>query len=322
MSESIDVSIIIAAYNASDFIGRAIDSALAQEGLSIEVIIVDDASPRPVESAVMAAAKNDPRVQFYSLATNQGPSGARNLALQHCKGRYVAVLDADDAMQSNRLKAMTDIADEHSADIVVDDMQSVSYPDFITSDGTFLTWPGDAPTDLMPINLQTYIDPEKSKAFGEPLGYLKPIFRRSFLQDNQLIYDLSLRNSEDHYIVANMLANGARMILLNMPGYLYTQRAGSLSHRLSPTYAKAILDAEHNFTEAHQASFGPDMQKAAKRRWKAVSEQYAFECLYAHLKAKHIPAAVIAFAKQPKHMPHMIGRLFGILVKKLSGRSA
>ncbi len=41
----IDVSFVIPAYLAVDFINRAIDSALAQSGVQLEIIVVDDACP-------------------------------------------------------------------------------------------------------------------------------------------------------------------------------------------------------------------------------------------------------------------------------------
>ena len=80
-----DVSFVIAAYNAEATLGRAIDSALAQEGVAVEVIVVDDCS----SDATLDVARSyaDPRVRVVALQLNRGPGGARNAGLDAARGR-------------------------------------------------------------------------------------------------------------------------------------------------------------------------------------------------------------------------------------------
>ena len=85
MSNAIDVSIVIAAWNAQDFILTAINSALAQKGVSVEVLVVDDASSDST-CAVVESVK-DLRVKLLRSEKNGGPGAARNIgfaAAQAC----------------------------------------------------------------------------------------------------------------------------------------------------------------------------------------------------------------------------------------------
>ena len=75
------ISFIIANYNGSRFLGKAVASALAQRNVDIEVIIVDDCSSDDSVQIAQGLAKADPRVRFIALASNSGPAGARNAAL-------------------------------------------------------------------------------------------------------------------------------------------------------------------------------------------------------------------------------------------------
>ena len=88
------VSVIMPAFNAERFIGRAIESALNQSLTDLEVVVVDDASTDGTVDVVRAF--DNPRIRLYESANNGGPSVARNLALAEARGEHIAVLDADD----------------------------------------------------------------------------------------------------------------------------------------------------------------------------------------------------------------------------------
>ena len=73
---SIDVTFLIAAFNAEETIARAIGSALAQEGVGVEVLVIDDCSTDA--TAAIAESFPDERVRVIRLGDNRGPGGARN----------------------------------------------------------------------------------------------------------------------------------------------------------------------------------------------------------------------------------------------------
>ncbi len=96
------VSVIVPAYNAAATIGEALESALAQTYPDLEVITVDDGSTDATADIVTSFAARDPRVRLLRQA-NAGVAVARNLAIAHARGAYVAPLDADDLWHPEKL---------------------------------------------------------------------------------------------------------------------------------------------------------------------------------------------------------------------------
>ena len=119
-TEGPEVSVIIAAWQAEGFLVRSIENALAQEGVTVEVIVVDDASEDDTYGVARAMADRDGRVTALRLAENSGPSGARNAALAVARGDWVAALAAAARMAPRRLPRMMTLAEPRGADLVLD----------------------------------------------------------------------------------------------------------------------------------------------------------------------------------------------------------
>ena len=118
-----DVSFVIAAYNAEATLDRAIASAIAQRDVSVEVVVVDDTS----RDRTLEVARSYPQdiVRVVVLPENRGPGGARNAGLELAHGRWVAVLDSDDAVYPGRLSTMIARAEKAGAEIAIDNLQVV-----------------------------------------------------------------------------------------------------------------------------------------------------------------------------------------------------
>ncbi len=299
-----DVSVIIAGYRAETFIHHAVASALEQEGVTVEVIVVDDCSPDDTAGAARAAFPGDTRLQAVRLTENGGPSGARNHGLGLASGRYYAVLDADDTFAPGRLARLVAVADDARLDLVADNMQRVPVPWAADMAGPFLQ-PATI-GDGVDLDLSTYMDPRSDARFGAPLGYLKPLFRIETLRRFGLSYDPALRNSEDYYLVAELLARGARYRLVPEAGYNYAIQVGSESHRLGAARAQAILDAETAFLAAHGAGFDAGARAAARRRRKWIREMRLIERFAEGLKAGRPGAAALAIGTDPGAAPVLL----------------
>ncbi len=97
------VTIILSAFEASQTIGGALGSVLAQSWRNIEVIVVDDASTDGTAAVVAGIAARDPRVVPLGNARNAGTYASRNRAIALARGAFVTFLDADDWMHPARI---------------------------------------------------------------------------------------------------------------------------------------------------------------------------------------------------------------------------
>lgn len=99
------VSVIVPAYGVEAYLGACLDSVLAQRGVRLEVVVVDDGSPdRSGEIAEEYAARDD-RVRVVHIE-NRGLGAARNEGLRHVTGDYVAYADSDDVVPPGAYRAL------------------------------------------------------------------------------------------------------------------------------------------------------------------------------------------------------------------------
>ena len=98
------VSIIMPSYNAARFIGESINSVLLQTYSNWELLIVDDCSKDNSVVVVRKFANIDKRVVLFSLEKNVGAAAARNVAIEHAQGQYIAFLDSDDVWDEYKLE--------------------------------------------------------------------------------------------------------------------------------------------------------------------------------------------------------------------------
>ena len=112
MKNNQTVSIIIACYNAERYVEECIASLLAQTYRDIEVLIVDDASIDSSLDVITLFADLDDRVRVFSNDTNVGAAEARNLAISHSSGRFIAICDADDVWEEDKLELQMQLFSE------------------------------------------------------------------------------------------------------------------------------------------------------------------------------------------------------------------
>ncbi|WP_199088322.1 glycosyltransferase [Bosea sp. ASV33] len=234
---AVAVSVVIPAFNAAGFIGRAISSVQEQILQDVEIIVVDDCSRDDTVAVVQGLARADPRISLVRSPQNAGPSAARNRGIAAAKGRWIAVLDADDAYAPDRLALLIGLGEEEGLDMVGDDIR---YFDAVAGAETGRGGANETGA-VKAVTLDGFLvasmfRPSALALTGRPpLQYalLKFIFRRSFIEDSGLRYPEHLRDNEDFHFYARCLIAGAKAALAPFAGYLYTQRVGSLSGRKS-----------------------------------------------------------------------------------------
>ena len=107
----IDVSVITPTFRREREVVESVKSALDQEGVAVEVIVLDDTPEGTARTAIEGLA--DPRVRYLKRAEpSEGkPALVRNEGLQLAKGRYVYFLDDDDHVLPGALRAMVSAMD-------------------------------------------------------------------------------------------------------------------------------------------------------------------------------------------------------------------
>lgn len=87
------ITVVVAAYNRPDELGRALSSVQRQSYDDFECIVVDDASPVDLEPVV--AQLDDARFRYIRQSQNGGPYNARLAAYRSMGGEFAVALDSD-----------------------------------------------------------------------------------------------------------------------------------------------------------------------------------------------------------------------------------
>jgi GT2 family glycosyltransferase len=107
-------SVIIPVYNRTDALRRAIESVRAQSCQDFEIVVVDDGSSDNPGAVVQAFG--DARIHFIAQP-NGGGGKARNTAIDHAQGRFIAPLDSDDIFLTHHLASMKALLEHTSGTI-------------------------------------------------------------------------------------------------------------------------------------------------------------------------------------------------------------
>lgn len=107
------VSVIIPCYNAERWITETLQSVQAQEGINLEVIVVDDGS---TDGSATLVEQSFPTVRLLRTP-NGGPGRARNRGIAAARGSYFQFLDADDLLAPGKLARQLTALSESGADV-------------------------------------------------------------------------------------------------------------------------------------------------------------------------------------------------------------
>jgi glycosyltransferase involved in cell wall biosynthesis len=205
------VSVIIPAFNVSEYIRGALDSVFAQTVTDFEVIVVNDGSADSDELEIALGQYGD-RIA-YIVQDNRGPSAARNTGIRRARGEFVAFLDADDTL-------MPWFLEEHLGRAAIDRKADIFY-------GNLLIF-GDVPEagrTSMDFNPSSGTVSFESLVTHTCNPTLCSLVRRQILIDHGL-FDEVFRRSEDFDLWLRLAHAGHR--------FNYTRRVVA-RYRVRPT---------------------------------------------------------------------------------------
>ena len=106
-----EFSVIIPVYNVEKYLGKCIDSILAQTFRDYELILIDDGSLDKSGEICEQYAMKDSRIVVVHQK-NGGVSAARNTGIDKAQGRYITFIDSDDSVENNYLSSMYTISED------------------------------------------------------------------------------------------------------------------------------------------------------------------------------------------------------------------
>lgn len=217
MNQTPKISVIVAAYNAERYIGRCLDSILAQTMSDFEVIVVNDGSTDGTPAILDGYASKDPRVHVIHKE-NGGVASARQAGLDAAQGEYTIHADSDDWVEPEMLEELYRKAREEELDMIICDYWEVF-------------------NEGEKYNCQEPISSERRECFGEMMNRLagslcNKLIRRCCYTDYNIRFDPDVRMEEDKLVCLKILSHDIRVGYINKAFYHYdhTMNEGSLSN--------------------------------------------------------------------------------------------
>jgi glycosyltransferase involved in cell wall biosynthesis len=202
----VTVSVLMPVYNTERYVGQAVQSILDQTFQDFELVAVDDGSTDRSADVVGRYAEQDARIRFV-CAAHRGLTATRNETLDRAKGRYVAVMDADDISLPDRLARQVEYLDTHPECVLVGCRVQLMDP---------------AGRPLRVVNVET----THAEIEGANLSFDRFIANNGYMARRQAVCDVGryrqefpLAEDRDLYL---RLAERGR--LANIPGVLYKYR--------------------------------------------------------------------------------------------------
>lgn len=211
---------IIPLYNTETYVLKCLQSIVDQD-LSpdqYEVIVVDDGSTDGSRAVVEGFAREHSQVMLLTQ-DNAGVSAARNLALEHARGRYLQFVDSDDYLMGQTMASLLRRAISEDLDVMVLNNRKAT-PDGVV---TLATEAFSASTGVM--TGVEYLDGHSMTPY-----IWRYLVKRDFLERNQWRFNPSLIVCEDGALIAEFMLRAARVAHDEAAIYCYVNRSDSAMH--------------------------------------------------------------------------------------------
>ena len=216
-AEAPAVSVVVPCYNASAFIGRTIESVLAQTWRALELIVVDDKSIDRSVQTVRRYADSDARVRLIEMPRNAGsPAAPRNTGVRAARGEWIAFLDADDLWHPRKLELQLQALRAQGAS-----MCSTQMKDF-RHEGEIVVEPVPAAPPMRHVSFL-----QQLLKYRTPTSSI--VIRRELMLRHPFNEDVSYRAREDTDCFIRMHEHVPFSIKIVFPLVYYRQQASQIS---------------------------------------------------------------------------------------------
>mgnify|MGYP002732487629 CR=1 FL=1 len=251
------VSILVAVYNAADYLDACLRSILSQTLRDIEVLCVDDCSTDDSMQMLRRYAAEDNRVRIFSTRRNSGQAVARNIALEHATGDIITFLDADDWYDADSIADIAETLRSHpEADVALYDVQFATPQ----TDGSFALrgYP------MQPFDSLDNIEAARRSISWEGIhGWFAmraPLYKR-------FPYDTTCKAYSDD-ITSTLQFLHSRGVVCSTARYYYRQNADSVTHRATVRRYDILRAKEQLARLLHKEDVPEDFhRRAATQVW-------------------------------------------------------
>ena len=219
------VSVIVPVYNVENYIRKCLESLVEQTLEEIEIIIVNDGTKDNSMSIIKEFADKYPQKIVILEKENGGLSDARNYAIPHAKGEYIAFLDSDDYIEKNMYEDMYEIAKKEKSDMVECDF--------------YWEYPHKTKTDIG----QIYQGKKQMLEKIRVVAWNK-LIKRKILQETKIRFPVGY-HYEDVEFTYQLIPYLEKVSFLKKPCIHYIQREGSISNSQNER-TKEIFDILEN----------------------------------------------------------------------------
>lgn len=204
------VSVIVPVFNIERYLGRCIESILAQTFSDFELILVDDGSRDSSGKICNNYAHIDDRIHVVHKH-NGGVSSARNLGIENATGEYITFVDADDWVNENYIQYM--MFQNSDADMSMQGYQ------IMQPNGTCITHKFDSSYCSSDI-ASAFCEAEYRNIINSPISKL---FKSEIIKDNNILFNHTISYGEDHIFVLEYLKYVKRIKICDASEYNYFQ---------------------------------------------------------------------------------------------------
>lgn len=209
--DNLKVSVIVPVYNASQYIGKTLDSIIAQDFYSFEIIVIDDGSTDDsleIINGHLAGCEIPHKVIHQE---NAGVSVARNVGIDESKGDYLAFVDADDHISKNHLSSLYNGRTDFSLTL------------YAKEEGGKLTSLDTYSQDL--ISTYDFIKMELNMQIT--FNFFQLLYRSDIIKDNNIRFTPGTVYGEDTEFAHKALSFGDEIAINNEVTYYYVQHPSS-----------------------------------------------------------------------------------------------
>lgn len=225
-----ELSVIVPCYNVEEYLERCIDSLVHQdiEVNAYEVLLIDDGSTDKTGDICDRYATRYPQVQVIHQS-NAGQGAARNVGLDHAKGKYIFFVDGDDFVAENCFAHLLRLADNNNLDVLAFDSLDVE------EHAPVPTISGET---TQAVNVQTGAAYISQNTMRGPVWWY--IAKRDMIEREQLRFPEG-HFLEDSPFTPDVLLSAQRMAKISKVCYYYVQRSSSTMHSKRDKHRLSIL---------------------------------------------------------------------------------